>query len=378
MRKYFRLITSAVTLIVCVVIVELAFTALAPLPDPFDKYKRPSAPNQFIRSEFPRNVSVVTEVEEGLPGVRGRHRFTTNNMGFRGDHLAVPKPPNELRIFMVGGSSTECFYLDDSEAVSRVLQDELNGRLSSGRVARAYNAGKSGDASDDHVSMIVHRIVHLQPDVMVVFSGFNDLTRALRAPDYLHFVDAPEGKVPLLKMVATEFQFPRRLFYLRQRTSMSPRERLEQIPLQSDYAAKVQLRKSVSTSNERPRTDPTGYRRNLLTIIGVARAHDIRLVFMTQQTTWNSRTDPRAAEWHWMLYRYGVTYREDFMDEALEGLNRVMREVTAQHRVPLYDLARIMPKSSEYFYDDVHFTVQGARRAGTELAQVLASDRNFR
>jgi lysophospholipase L1-like esterase len=371
MRKYVGPIVSAVILSICVLIAELALTVLAPVPDPFEQVKLNRPPNRYIRSEFPRNVSVVTEAEEGLPGVQGRHHFTTNNMGFRGDQMSVPKAPNELRIFMVGGSTTECFYLDDSESVSRVLQVELDGRLSDGRVAKVYNAGKSGDASADHISMIVHRIVHLEPDVIVVFSGFNDLHRAIYNYDYLHYVNVTQKKLPLLRMMVTEFQIPRRLYSIVRERSEDPVETLERIPLKSDYHRKIALRKSVPASNVKPRTDLSSYRRNLSTIIGVARAHGIRLVLITQQTTWNSRVDPEAVEWHWLRYRNGVTYREDFMEEALDSMNTVMRVLAEQHGVPVYDLARIIPKSSEYFYDDAHFNVKGAARAGKELAEVV-------
>jgi hypothetical protein len=51
-----------------------------------------------------------------------------------------------------------------------------------------------------------------------------------------------------------------------------------------------------------------------------------------------------------------------------------MREVAQERHVPLYDLARTLAKSSEYFYDDLHFNVQGARVAGTGLASFLVSD----
>ena len=103
-------------------------------------------------------------------------------------------------------------------------------------------------------------------------------------------------------------------------------------------------------------------------MIGVSTAHKIQLIFMTQQTTWNSSVDPEIKNWHWMLYKNGVRYREELMDEALESLNNVMRTLSKEKSVPLYDLAKEMPKSSDYFYDDVHFNVNGAQVAGKDLA----------
>ena len=124
-------------------------------------------------------MRLVTEPEDGLPGVKGPNVFTTNNMGFRGDELTMPKPANEFRIFMVGGSTTECLYLDDSKAITRVLQNELNQQPLNNLTVKVYNAGKSGDAIDDHCSMIVQRIVQLQHDMIILFAGINDLTRSI-------------------------------------------------------------------------------------------------------------------------------------------------------------------------------------------------------
>ena len=72
-----------------------------------------------------------------------------------------------------------------------------------------------------------------------------------------------------------------------------------------------------------------------------------------------------------MLYRFGVTYREDVMHEALESLNDVMRRVGANAGVPTYDLAKLIPKSSLFFYDDVHFNARGAHDAGIGLASFM-------
>jgi hypothetical protein len=67
-------------------------------------------------------------------------------------------------------------------------------------------------------------------------------------------------------------------------------------------------------------------------------------------------------------------YREDVLDTALERMNEVMRGVARSDSVPLYDLARELPKSLEYFYDDCHFNPAGARAAGRGLARLLAED----
>jgi len=317
-----------------------------------------------------------TSVEDGLPGMSGSATFSVNNMGYRGDSLVVPKPPGEIRIFLVGGSTTECFYIDDSLSMNSIVQNELNAHLPRGTYAKVYNAGKSGNAIDDHISMMVHRIVHLQPDVVVVFAGINDLTKSIYHADPLHFVEldtlAPQWTLgSQLRFAATELQLSRRLYYLlKPLASKSPTEVFEEIPAKSGYRERVAIRKSAPRTDARPRVDGEAYRTNLRTLVGVAAAHNVALYLMTQQTTWNG-PDPVSREWQWMLYRDGVVYRPDYMDEALESLNDRMREVAAAAGIPVYDLARLVPKTSEFFYDDVHFNVRGARMAGLGIASLM-------
>lgn len=373
--RFKGLIVTLVTLVLCLLLAEVALRIFAPVRDPYAAYKYiPSSGSLYIRSQFPPDYRLVTQSEPNLPGMEGQKLFTTNNMGFRGDPLIIPKPEDEFRIFMIGGSTTECLYLDDSEAIHSILQRELNKRTENNLSIKVYNAGKSGDASDDHVSMLVHRLVHLEPDMIIVFTGVNDLTRAIYKHDYLHYPSIEDQrKHSLILLGATEFQVFRRIYYLLKRYRPTPRGVIETITQTTNYREKVALRKSVPVSDAQPRTDLKSYEQNLLTIAGVMRAHGIQLVYMTQQTTWNSQSDVRTKDWHWMLYRNGVHYREDIMHQAMESLNDVMREIAREDEIPCYDLARDLPKSLDLFYDDVHFNVRGAETAGVNLADHIFS-----
>ena len=357
----------------CLLVAEIALRRIAPLQDPYAADKVPRASiNQYIKSEHSKNLRLVTEPEADLPGVRGPNVFSTNNLGFRGDDLTIPKPVNEFRIFMVGGSTTECLYLDDSKAITTVLQNELNRQKSANLAVKVYGAGKSGDASDDHCSMIVHRIVQLQPDLIIVYAGINDLTRGIVNYDYLHYVtDAPTERFRQLKYLATESQIVRRFYYLFRRNPQNITQVFQEIHLRSDFKGNVHLCNSLPVSSERPRVDLAAYATNLRTIAGVARAHGIKLVLMTQQTTWDGPDSANLKEWQWLLCRSGVRYREDYMNEALTALNDQTRQVAREFSVPVYDLALTMPKSRNFFYDDVHFNERGAQEAAMGLATLI-------
>jgi lysophospholipase L1-like esterase len=289
----------------------------------------------------------------------------------------MPKPDEEFRIFLIGGSVIEGLYLDDSQSVNAVLQQMLNAKPNKAVQFKVYSAARSGDGIVDHIAILVHRIVHLQPDMIILMAGVNDLTRSLYNYDYLHFVIERANDVApatWLKFWMTEFHITR-LFYAAA-TRMLPRDQarvVEEISLRSAYKEKVAVRKAAIISNARPRTDLGPYRVNLKTMAAVAEAHGANMVFATQPSSWNSE-EPTLQDWHWMLWRNGLTYREDLMEEALESFNDVKRQVASQHNIVLYDAARSIPKSTEVFYDDVHFNIEGARRFARDLAAVLTQN----
>src|SRR5262249_4184522 len=204
---------------------------------------------------------------------------------------------------MVGGSTTECVYLDDTEAVTFVLQEELNRRMGGARQWRVYGAGQSGNRTYDHLALISQRIVHLEPDMLIVFCGFNDLNAAMANVDYSFF---PSITTPrkysfgnLLSLVATELQLPRYAYVASNKLSgYTARETRERITRRSDYRVKSALLRRAPVAKKKPRTDLVPYEENLRSIIGIAQAHGIKLVLVTQASTWNSRVDPKAAEWH--------------------------------------------------------------------------------
>src|SRR5437870_8412492 len=352
------ILVSVLSLTMSLLIAELGLRLVAPVPDPTESDKRF---RHYIVSQWAPYTHWIISVEEGLPGVSGIIRFNTNNMGFRGSDLVIPKPPDEFRIFMVGGSTTECFILDDSQAINAVLQNELGKLEHSGRTIKVYNAGRAGDKTVDHIAMIAHRLVHLEPDMIIVFAGINDL----RPYDYLHLYNKQRERLSFSRLVvlaSTEFQVPRRLYYLLSRYQRP----FGAVTAVSHVKEMVRIRRKAPLANEIPADNTAPYRDNLITIAGVARAHGVRLVYMTQQETWNSRVDPQVEQWQWGLYDPGAgkTYRADLEDTALEALNDVMRQVAVNQQIPLYDLRKILPQSTEFFMDDAHFNVRGAQAAG--------------
>ena len=101
----------------------------------------------------------------------------TNSMGFRGEEIP-PKGEVEYRVLVLGGSlvfngSTESNtipgYLRDA------LPDELKPKV------RVYNTALVGGISAQELALYVHELWDLEPDLLVVLDGFNDVYHPLRS-----------------------------------------------------------------------------------------------------------------------------------------------------------------------------------------------------
>jgi lysophospholipase L1-like esterase len=372
-----NIIALCITLLALVIMAEVALWLFFPIGDPYRLWKEGQVvETKYIESQFQPNQQYLFYPEPELAGMGKIARFTTNNLGFRGPDIVMPKPPEEFRIFMVGGSTTECVYLDDTLAITYILESYLSETLPENIVPRVYGAGKSGDRSYDHLAMIGQRIIHLEPDLIIVFCGINDITGAIYDADYIHMPQADGGKISfgdLTKYILTEFQLPRRLYYAYKGIlkPSSGDDVLTAISFKSDYRRKVDLRKSSPQTDQPPRIDLKPYRQNLRSIIGLVEAHNIKLVLLTQATTWNSQTDSLITDWIWGTYKNGLTYREDKLDDAMTAYNDVMRQLGIDTKTPVFDMALIMPKSLDFFYDDCHFNIAGARKAGRLLGDYL-------
>jgi lysophospholipase L1-like esterase len=108
------------------------------------------------------------------------------------------------------------------------------------------------------------------------------------------------------------------------------------------------------------------FEENLRTLVGVTRSSGAEPILLTQPAIWGAS----SGEWEkqlWASFNGRITHTQ--LWKILEHFNDVTRRVAADLDVPLVDLARILHKSTEVFYDDDHFTVAGAQQAAEEIAR---------
>jgi lysophospholipase L1-like esterase len=372
-RSFF--LVTLPTLLVMLIIVEVILVWMAPVADPFDRYKNPDqTESNYIASQFKPNSSFKFEIEKRLPNMDSVVVFTTNNMGFRGDPLIMPKPSEEYRVFIIGGSTTENLFIDDSWGLERKIQQALNDTLNSQKV-KVYGAGKSGDGSPDHLAMLGHRITHLQPDLVILFPGINDLNRLVGGYDYLHFpiISDSETNSTLqnLKFFLSNFQIFRRLINILNPEKLNARS---SIFLKTNYEDKVREVMALPLKEELPDSDFGIFRRNILSFVGIVKAQDIDLLLLTQAHTWGNISDEFLKANHWMVGVGNFRYPESQLAGAMDQINRILLDIGAAQNISVLDLENEIPKTSEYFYDDCHFNKGGISKSAELISASIVSN----
>jgi len=100
-----------------------------------------------------------------------------NNEGFRGSEIQKEKPEDTYRIFMVGGSTTMGYgSTSDQTTIPARLQEKFN-QVNLEKRVEVINAGVNGYTSNDEMNLVKNKLVHYDPDLVIVFDGSNDLFR---------------------------------------------------------------------------------------------------------------------------------------------------------------------------------------------------------
>ena len=79
----------------------------------------------------------------------------------------------DLTIAFLGGSTTECTYVDEDNRfpylAGRLLERQTHLKVNS------YNAGRSGNNTLHCLNVLLNKVVNLKPDIVVLMENINDL-----------------------------------------------------------------------------------------------------------------------------------------------------------------------------------------------------------
>jgi lysophospholipase L1-like esterase len=312
---------------------------------------------------LPINKKEIIHHEHGLGKLDKVVVHQRNSLGFRG-----PEPPADfprgLTIVTVGGSTTECFDLAEDKTWPHDLGVNLQRRF---KDLWLNNAGLSGNSTFGHYILMQDYLVKLKPKVVIFLVGINDLgIRGERDFDQrIHGVNfrslerflasaAVHSELATAALNLYRYYFPKSVMINNQN---DPQEidlkKLRHFQVSGE--ARAAMLKDHRDHYVRP------YQVRLERLLAICREHKITPVLLTQPVLYGEGVDAAT----------GVDLGHRFVAQDMDGVtawqvlelyNGVTREVGREQGVLVIDLAREMPKNSDYYYDLMHFTNAGAAR----------------
>jgi hypothetical protein len=333
-----------------------------------------------------------------LHGLEGVSHVRVNRFGVRGRAFGGDR--SEYRILAVGGSTTLCRALDDTEVWTHLLEVDL-GRTADGRQVWVGNVGRDGASARDHVLQLKYLLPQYpHMDVVVALVGVNDMMPTIhqgwhyRLPTAVTEPDAereemprafalfparlqdgdPSGtrRVPWFKATAL-WQLARRA-----KQALASRRTIRMGLAGQSPIVNARLERLTATKiDSLPSLDAPmiEYRRNLNAMADLAVAAGVRLVLVTQPSVW--REGMSDAEEHQLWLGLVATdgasapayLTTRALRRAMARYNNTLLEVCRARELDCLDAANLLPHDTTAMYDDVHFNEQGSRLLARALAE---------
>jgi lysophospholipase L1-like esterase len=280
---------------------------------------------------------------------------TKNNIGFRG-----PDKPagfdSLLTIIAVGGSTTECFYLQDDSCWTASLYKKLQPGFSS---LWMNNAGLQGHSTFGHYILINEYIKYLKPKVVLLLVGCNEVGRTDLFKG--ESVSRKSWNADLISIVRRKSEVVNLLLNLRRKHASDKKGVTDKYldlhhPQYKEYSARYC--DSVADA-ETPVLN--AYKERLSGILDTLKANNITPVLISQPTLFGNTKDSITGA-DLGLCRMNDIYNGSLWWRLLSKYNEMTKTIALSRNICFIDLANQLPKNSLYFYDVVHFTNEGSEK----------------
>mgnify|MGYP003771258543 FL=1 len=274
----------------------------------------------------------------------------------------------DLRVFFVGGSTTECLFVHEDHRFPIAAARRLEERT--GLKINAYNAGVGGNNSLHSINIVLNDVLPLEPDVIAFMHNINDLVILLYTGTYWN---ENASRSPI-RQITLQVEPPPSFRRIVSEAARWIAPHAYGIVRQAVCPPAPEVDEWGNIRGQMRNWDRDGIRReftsNLRSFVALCRYREVVPVLMTQQNRFTSPPDVYIARsMHRMETGFGIAYADYY--DLYVMMNDLIRSVAAEQDVPLIDLDRSIPKSREFMYDSVHFNDQGSLLAAQVIAESL-------
>jgi lysophospholipase L1-like esterase len=350
-RRMAVLLRVAVHLLVAALVLELAARVDDRLTygAPLWKAYGPEILRRVDPGGFPQNV----------PGVRFE-KWRINGLGFRGGEIQRDKAPGTLRIACLGQS--ESFGLYESEGGEWPAR---LGALLAPRGVEVVNASVVGLGRRGRRPYLEGHVLPLRPDVLVLYVNVLAELGSSRPSDA-----GASPSEPPPSWARSRFLAKLRIG-IRGVVPASMRARLREWRIDRALRSRRQAEPGGGLADVLPAVKVVAFEEHLRELIRAARSSGATPVLVTYPVLVD---EPNREAFHLQIadeQTWHPGWSELGLLDGQRKLNEAVLRVGREREAPVVDLAAAVPRTLEYFADDVHYTDRGAALIAERLRAAL-------
>jgi len=331
---------------------------------------------------WPPNFGYVFNPDpEIFRGISEESHFTINSLGYRGEK--IKNPDDEYRILIIGGSTSECLYLDNKETWPYLLMQELGETIDNKKVI-TMNIGKSGHGLRNNLLALKYLPDYYEPDLLIILTGANDvLFKLSRKNAWQPFNEDEYDRTESYTFSVTpEYSWKSTIIYkiykvIRLKSeNINPQDGIGETLVEN----RLKRQNAENWINEIP--DLTlaldDYEKIIERVIELSKERDSSIIYLTQPYLYKENMTSEEDASLWMTYDFGdIYYPTETMIYSMEEFNNRLLEVCEDNKdVFCMDLEKKVPKSFDYMYDDMHFNENGAKFVAKEISSFMKENMN--
>jgi lysophospholipase L1-like esterase len=295
----------------------------------------------------------------------------------------------------MGGSTTLCAVLDDSQTWPALVQNRLQ-RTAQGQSIWIGNIGKNGLATRNHVLQLRYLLPQHSVDAVLLLVGINDLMLGLAESDddVSQIVQRDKNRPQLMHqtfdVVPDSLIQPFYKRFVIWKLARQTKSYLKNHFDRSDEFAGLKIWRDYRRNGREVAMGPDltaaleEYARNLTEIITLAKQQNIRLIMMTQPTLWHENMSPEEQEALFLGFVGDPRrladhphYSTEVLAQGMESYNQMLLQLCREYKVEYIDLAALVPRNLQVMYDECHFTVLGAQLVAGIIVDYLRASPPF-
>lgn len=326
---------------------KMPFEKIRMEPHPYLPYilkkNLPPAPSEKIN--YPLNTSFYSAE------VRSNNLRFIN--GLNGDRdIIVPKPKNLYRINCIGGSTTQNYLKLNNDHFSYPIELEKILKSKFNKEIEVNNCGVGGYNSADLLVRFALQIVDTQPDLIIMYHGYNDIKSYLTpnfSSDYFHsrknlgeiyWKLSLGSKIPDIPLKFINY-FTNKWFPER-----NIRHSLLEVVSKGKIDPKVDFSQGLKA-----------YERNLQNIINLCSSNNIEIILCTFCFHLHSKIKNNQLN---------ILYEKITVEE-----NNIIKKLAKKNNVKLVDSYSLIPKENINFVDHIHFSVEGMKLLAKNISEEI-------